>query len=66
MEAGTTTKKATPPTDGGVGEPWYYLFWSPIRWGVFLTYEILKEVVTRDGNRRRQFVKERQANRKKS
>lgn len=45
-----------PPINGGVGhrapEPWYYLFWPPIRWGVYITYEIVREIVTRENKRK--------------
>lgn len=50
-----TTKKVPPPPDGGSvngDQPWYHLFWPPIRWGVYLTYEIIREIVTRENQRK--------------
>lgn len=51
----TTTKKAPPPSDGGNGQvpgPWYHIFWPPLRWGVYVTYEIIREIVTRENQRK--------------
>ncbi len=65
-------KKVTPLTDGGVSaaatpapaEPWYYLFWPPIRWGVIVAAALLAEAFWRDGKAERRRLRERQAAKK--
>lgn len=69
---GTTTKKAPPPIKGGDGVngqasgPWYYVFWPPIRWGVYLTYEILRESFLREGRKERNRLRKLERERKKN